>query len=50
MDMVWSVDGKKGVYTTTKPDDPVAVAKEALEEREEPQGRRRVDLDDEIPF
>lgn len=43
MEMVWSVGGRKGIYTTTKPE---------IEEHPEPEEVREapVQIDDEIPF
>ncbi len=46
MEMIWSVDGKKGIYTTTKPperptDDP---------DLERDLRLTSVDLEDEVPF
>jgi hypothetical protein len=49
MDMVWSVDGRKGFYTTTK---PVISANNWDDEPEAqtPTARSRDDMDDAIPF
>ena len=45
MEMVWSIEGKKGVYTTTEPepDDLIAKAKAMMEPAPE-------ELPDEVPF
>lgn len=49
MDMIWSVDGKKGVYTTIKPDEDDQKTSEDAEEGYT-EASKRIDLDDEIPF
>lgn len=46
MPMVWSVDGKKGVYTTTEPTQPVNNTDIGLQDYSGPAG----DFDEEIPF
>lgn len=52
MDMIWPVDGRKGIYTTTKPDDAVQQAVEILghDENEKGISSSSIDFDDEIPF
>lgn len=47
MSMVWSVDGKKGVYTTSDPEIGDLIGKPLYEFDE---GQPTTELDDEIPF
>ncbi len=47
MDMVWSVDGRKGFYTTIKPDEvPDILSPDHLRDLKE----TSVDMEDEVPF
>jgi hypothetical protein len=48
MEMVWPVDGRKGIYTTTKPE---ATSLSWVDEMKSPAPpKSREDMDDEIPF
>lgn len=50
MEMVWNVDGRKGMYTTTKPNNPAGADDERIETPAPSTRRSLPDLDDEIPF
>ena len=50
MDMVWSVDGRKGMYTTTKPEISAEHGDVSTETVTQPPRYSRSDMDDEIPF
>ncbi len=59
MDTIWSVEGKKGVYTTTKPESPSVKEHDGVVTQEEVNRATTAalrmmskdkDLDDEIPF
>ena len=50
MDMVWSVDGRKGLYTTTKPEISAENDEVSTETITQSPRYSRSDMDDEIPF
>ena len=51
MEMVWSVEGRKGVYTTSEPEEGVEAPMDALDDMPEPVlPTPPRDIDDEIPF